>query len=58
MWSLMVRRLKRKVSAKKLRAFAREEKSTARLYRRLGFKSQARQEARHAAFFKKMAGRS
>jgi len=44
-----------KPSCKKLKEFAREEKTTSRQYRKMGFKSQAKDESRHSKFFKKKA---
>lgn len=46
-----------KATKRQLKAFAKEEVKTARLYRKLGFKAQGRQEAAHAKFFKKEAMR-
>jgi hypothetical protein len=43
------------ISLKRLEAFIREEKATSKLYKKLGFKKQGRQEAKHAKFFKKQA---
>lgn len=36
---------------KQLRGFVKEEKATAKLYKRLGFKRQGEQESGHAKFF-------
>ena len=44
---------RKKASLKRLKAFVKEEKSTAKLYASLGYKPQGRQEAGHAKFFKK-----
>lgn len=49
--------MKHKVTKKKLKAFAKEEKKTARLYKKLGFKTQGKQEAMHSKYFAKLARR-
>lgn len=47
--------LNKRISKPRLRSFAREEKKTAKLYRRLGFVSFGRQEAAHSRYFSKLA---
>jgi hypothetical protein len=42
-----------KASVKQLRHLVHEEASTAKVYRHHGWRSQARDEARHSKFFKK-----
>ena len=44
---------KGKVTIKKLKELMKEEKESSKEYRRLGFKSQANDEAKHSKFFKK-----
>jgi hypothetical protein len=49
----MPKKTKPKLSCKQKTAFIKEEKQTAKLYRKLGFPTQGRQEQNHSQFFKK-----
>ena len=49
--------MKKKLNRRNLLALANEEKAAARLYRQLGFWRFARDEAKHAFIFGKMAKR-
>jgi hypothetical protein len=44
----------RKRRLKLLKGFVKEEKETAKLYKKLGYPTQGKQEAEHAKFFKKV----
>ena len=44
----------RKVSVKKLKSFAKEEKMASKEYARLGFKKQARDEHDHHEYFERI----
>jgi len=41
-----------KLTKSKLKGFIKEETTTSKLYQKLGFKKQAKQEKAHATFFK------
>ncbi len=43
---------------KRLKSFVKEEKQTAKLYRKMGFKKQAAQEKQHARFFELLLKKS
>lgn len=44
---------KAKLTCKQRKAFYKEETETAKLYKKLGFKAQGKQEEKHAEFFRK-----
>lgn len=49
----MICRKNNKITIKKLKEFAKEERESAKEYRKLGFISQSKDELRHSNFFKR-----
>lgn len=46
-----------KATCRKLRSFVREEAASSKEYAKLGYPSQAKDEARHSRYFKKLIKR-